>query len=342
MSEGAETPQSTQDSPELASPKPKWEVEKQKVEDVLTANYGVKPRTPEQRNLSLLAKGVYDRTREQAQPFLDALFDDGYQKYFGGLSSAAYSINTALSPKKGDAPLEKTPEQLMEEASVGIVSNLADMFDHREKLKAQGLAERTEDLGRRWKEIDREKPELVKAIGDLDNAIKDAVESGASQVGWLIGLRVIQAKLHNNLDALDKDIKGKRPEGFNPEQRREGNSIILGSKLKPLIPEGGRAVSEAANQLSMEAIDNIERALPQINKHEWRTRFQTAQGELVGFLDVQDIRRLVPKVGQSFDPKWQMATAKNGQGDRINSIGRGAFVDKSTGRVIQEAWVETG
>lgn len=320
---------------ELGISKPKWEMEKQKVEDILTTNYRVKPRTPELRNLSLLAKGVYDRTREQAQPFLDALFDDGYQKYFSGLASASYSINTALSPKIGEVPSEKTPEQLTEEASIGIVSNLAYMFDQREKLKTQGITETSENLGCRWVEVDTEKPELVKAIGDLDKAIKEAVESGASQVGWLIGLRVIQAKLHNRLDALDKDIKAKRPAGFLPEHRLEGKSIILGAKRKPLNSEDGKSVDNTSNQLGMEVVDDIERALPQINKHEWRTRFQTAQGALVGFLDTQGIRRFVPKIGKPLDPQWQMATAKNGQGDVINKIGRGAFVNKSTGKVIQ-------
>lgn len=318
--------------PEIANPRPNWDVEKRKVEKALVQKYEVGSRTPQLRNILLLAKGLYDITREQAQPFMDALFDEGSETYFSRLSSAAYLLNETMSPKKGGTLPDKTLEQLTDEAAIGIINDLADMFDQREKLKTQGLTEKREGLGRRWEQIDIEKPDLINSIEDFDKAIQEAIESGASQTAWLMGLRVIQAKLHNQLNILEKNIRAKRPE--IQEETTEAE------KANSLNPEDVKVVNEKSSQIAMTTIDDIELALPEINKYEWRKRFQEAQGKFVEFLETQGISTLVPKVGDAFDRKWQMAIGSHGQGNRITKVVRDAFIDKSKGHVIQDAWVE--
>lgn len=322
---------------ELSQPKPSWDFEKQKVANSLSAEFqSIRPRTPEASNILVVAKSLYGQTREQVQPFLDSLFEDGENRYFKTLVSRAFSVHSSLNPRKGEPPPTKTYEEMIEEASNEIVSNVADFYDQREQLKLTGLSEKQKPSTRvKWENLRGIQKDLFSTIDSFDQSIQDAKESGAHKTSWLNGMRAIQAKYHNRFELLSEEAY------HMPSVPPEGMKGV--TKLSELVPDKNspeyQEVMNKLNRNAMEFIDDLDLALPSINKYEWMERFRQVQNGAVNFLDQNGISRFLPKTGHDFDPKWQMAT--RGEGTKVSKVQRGAFVDKSNGNVIQEAWVET-
>lgn len=327
---------------ELPQPKPNWDSEKQKAANSLTSEFeSVRPQTHEASNILVVAKSLYGQTREQVQPFLDSLFEEGENRYFKTLVSKAFIVHSSQNPRKGEPSPTKTYEQMIEESSNEIVSNIADFYDQREQLKSKGLTEQQESPSvLKWTRIRELQKDFLLTIDNFDQTVLNAKESGAHTTNWLNGLRAIQAKYHNRLNSLNEDSKKiPRVDYQSRERLPDGRlSVRLGSRPDRNSKEFNENLDKLKST-EMEFIDDLELALPSINKFEWAERLRQVQNNAIDVLDQNGISRLLPKPGQEFDPKWQMAT--RGEGQKVSKVQRGAFIDKPTGNVIQEALVET-
>ncbi len=287
-----------------------WDQEKGQVVRTireLDNTYNIKPNSSEERNILLLANRLYGQTRGQSEPFITQLFD-GQERYFQLLVDHSLAINTELFQQRRGMGSTATFEQLLEGASVKMVAELADHYVRLEQLKSGGLAETKPEAAKRWVNLSTQEPEFLKSLDTFDKTVKEAAEAGATPTAWVNGLRVIQAKTHNRLNEINK----------NKETPAE--AVI--------------------KKIAMELTDDLELTLPIINKKQWKDKVKAAQDNIVTFLEDKGISRKVPKIGDTLDPNWQMAIA--GQGEQITRVGRGAFIDKSSGHIIQDAWVEVG
>lgn len=285
-----------------------WDQERNQIIAELHKAYDIKPRSSAERDILLIANRLYEQTRKQSAPFMTQLFD-GQERYFQLLVNHSMAINSELfQQRRGMGSITTTLEQQLEDASIIMVAELANYYNRLERLKFEGLAETKPEAAKRWVNLATQEPEFLKILDVFDETVKEAAEAGATPTAWVNGLRVIQAKTHNRLNEINED------------KETPAEAVI--------------------KKVAMELTDDLELTLPIINKKQWKDKVKAAQDNIVTFLGDKGISRKVPKIGDQFDPNWQMAIA--GQGEQITRVGRGAFVDKNSDHLIQDAWVEVG
>ncbi len=297
--------------------KPTWQHEKSMMlAGLKETKHPPQPASEEEQNILMVGKLLYDKTRRLANPFMEGLYEQGKRTYFDSLLGEALNIDyTMLKQRQGEQP-QKTFEEYTEESSSRIMHNLIEFYDHLEKQKYSGITTTETPSHERWKALAELDPNFLHIITAYDRNIKDFEELGAISSPWFIGLKGIQAHLHNRITDLDK--KSQSVPAANTEENKADRINY-------------------STHLIMEFVDNMEFALPTMDKKENKAKLEKVQNEALSYLDEHGIERKMPKIGDTFNPKWQMAI--DGKGEKIVKVLKGYYGEKTSGKILQAAQV---